>query len=387
MHGQVCVTGVGTSVIGRDTGLSEGALALEACRAALNDAGLQASDIDGLSMYPFRNSPPTPFAGPSLDYVHRSLGMPTLRWAQATTGENAQLGAIVLAVNALYAGQCDHVLCFRAHRRQQRRFLPTTSDLTEVWDEDAWTMPYGVGGGAARGALWATRHMYKYGTTQAQMGSVCVNARAYAAHNPAAYWRTEISLDEYLDSRWVAAPLKLLDCDYPVDGATALIFSRRDVASTTRKAVYVESVGTGPGHSLSWSSWAEKSQMASRQAAATMWGRTKLQPSDVDVAQLYDGFSIFTLSWLEDLGFVPEGQGGRYFEDGGGRLDSRLPVNTDGGQLGMGRLHGFGKVAEAVRQLRSEAVTQVPGAEVAVASAGGGPSCACVLLTAAPVTS
>jgi acetyl-CoA acetyltransferase len=290
------------------------------------------------------------------------------------------LGAFLAATLAIHAGLCDHALVYRAHKRQTRRYLPHTTDVSLSYDEDAFTIPYGAGGGSARGGLWAARHMHVYGTTQEDFGRVCVNARAHAVTNERAVWRQAITLDEYLDSRWICSPLKLLDCDYPIDGATALILSRADLAGQTRKPVAVESIGAGPGPGLSWSGWVEKSEMASKYAGQSMWARTSLVPSDVDVAELYDGFSYFTLCWLEDLGFVEKGKAGRFFEDGGGALGSRLPVNTDGGQLGMGRLHGFGKVAEAVSQLRGEAVNQVENAEVAVATAGGGPGCVSILL-------
>ncbi|HVW41421.1 MAG TPA: thiolase family protein [Amycolatopsis sp.] len=385
MRGEVCVTGIGISRLGKDTGLTEGQLAVEAARRALADAHLQATDVDGLAMFPYRGSPPSAFSGPDLSHVQRALGINSLRWAQSTTVENGQLGAVVAAVTALLAGLCDHALVYRAHKRQTRRYLPHTTDVSLAYDEDAFTIPYGAGGGSARGALWAARHMHVYGTTQEDFGRVCVNARAHAATNERAVWREPITLDQYLDSRWICTPLKVLDCDYPIDGATALIFSRAGVAGGTRKPVLVDSVGAGPGPSLSWSGWVEKSEMASRYAAESMWSHTSLTPADVDVAELYDGFSYFTLCWLEDLGLVAKGQAGQFFRAGGGPLGSKLPVNTDGGQLGMGRLHGFGKVAEAVAQLRGEAVNQVDGAEVAVATAGGGPGCVSLLLRAGQV--
>ncbi|MBO0728453.1 MAG: thiolase family protein, partial [Acidimicrobiaceae bacterium] len=378
------VTGVGFSALGRDTGLSEGRLAVDACRAALADAGLEAGDIDGLAMFPYRSTPPSAFSGPGLSLVQRSLGIQHLRWWQSTTADNGQLGVALNIVDALSAGRCRHVLCYRAHLRQQRRYLGGGHDPSQAYDEDEHTIPFGGGSGAARGALWAARYMATYGVTQEQLGSVNVNGRAYAVGNPLAVWRTATSIEEYLDSRWICPPLKVLDCDYPIDGATAIVFSRTDAARDTRKPVYVESGGTGPGPSTGWLPWSDKSEMAARYAGEAMWEHTHLGPSDVDVAEVYDGFSFFTLMWLEGLSLVEVGRAGPWMASGGGRPDSPLPVNTDGGQLGVGRLHGFGKVVQAVRQLRGEAPNQLPDPEVAVASAGGGPGCACLLLTREP---
>jgi acetyl-CoA acetyltransferase len=378
----VAITGVGYSdQIGRDTGRTEGELALQACRAAVADAGLSLGDIDGLSMFPFRHVPPNAFDGPGLPYMQRSLGLRTIRWHQAYTAENGQLGAVLGTIDALASGRCTHVVCYRAHLAQQRRYLAGGVDPTRVYDEDEHTMPYGAGSGTARGALWAARYMYRYGLTQEELGSVSVNGRAYGAKNPRAHWKTPVTIDEYLDSRWIATPLKVLDADYPIDGATAIVLSRAAAARSTRDPVWVESSGAGPGPATTWLTWPDKAEMASTYAAQRLWSATSLKPGDVDVAEVYDGFSFFTLLWLEGLGLAEAGRAGRWLLEGGGQPGGSLPVNTDGGQLGVGRLHGFGKVAQAVLQVRGNAVNQAPDVEVAVAAGGGGPGAAALLLT------
>jgi acetyl-CoA acetyltransferase len=382
MSVRVAISGVGMSEdLGRDTGRTEGELALQACRAAIRNAGLESSQIDGFSMFPYRSKPPNAFSGPDLPYVHRSLGTPLARWFQANTGENGQLGPMMNVVDALMAGRCTHALVYRAHLRQNRRYLAGGNDPTNAYDEDEYTLPYGAGSGSARGALWAARYMHRTGISQRELGSVSVNARAHAARNPKAYWQTPVSIEEYLDSRWISTPLKVLDCDYPIDGACAVVFSRSDALPAGGHPVWVESVGSGPGAATTWLTWPEKAEMGSRYAAEALWSRTKLRPSDVDVAEMYDGFSFFTLCWLEELGLHPAGKAGGWLLEGGGQPGGSIGVNTDGGQLGMGRLHGFGKVVQAVRQLRGEAVNQVPNAEVAVACAGGGPLAVALLLT------
>jgi acetyl-CoA acetyltransferase len=361
--------------------MTEGALAVQACRRAIADSGLDPTEIDGISMFPYRATPPNPFSGPDIPFVQRALGLQRLRWWMSTTGDHGQLGAVIATVDALEAGRAKHVVCYRAHRRQQRRYLAGGDDPTRVFDEDEHTMPYGGGGGAARGALWAARYMAVHKISQEELAQVNLNARFYAATNPVAYWRTPTTLEEYLDSRWICPPLKILDCDYPIDGATAIVLSRTDSADGCRSQVYVESTGCGPGPGGTWLTWGEKSELAAGAAAAEMWSRTRLTPSDVDVAEMYDGFSFFTLQWLEALGLAPPGKAGAWMADGAGRPESEIGISTDGGQLGVGRLHGFGKLAQAARQLRGDAPNQRPDASVAVASASGGPNCACVLLT------
>jgi acetyl-CoA acetyltransferase len=182
----------------------------------------------------------------------------------------------------------------------------------------------------------------------------------------------------------ISTPLCLYDCDVPVDGATAVIVSRREPATDLRRPVHLEAVGCGLRGPFAWDQGDDLTTMANRDAAAMLWRRTPLRPADVDVAQLYDGFSFLALSWLEALGFCSPGEGGPFVE-GGTRIarDGQLPLNTGGGQLSGGRLHGFGHLHEAVIQLRGEAgerqVEDVP--EVAVVAAGGGPLAGCLLLT------
>jgi acetyl-CoA acetyltransferase len=183
----------------------------------------------------------------------------------------------------------------------------------------------------------------------------------------------------------ISTPLCLYDCDVPVDGSTALIVSRRELADDLRRPpVNVEAVGTALSGRPSWDQFDDLTSMAARDAASMMWSRTDLGPADVDVAELYDGFSFLALVWLEALGFCPKGEGGPFVE-GGTRiaLEGPLPLNTQGGQLSGGRLHGFGFLHEACVQLWGEGggrqVADDP--QVAVASAGGGPLASSMLLT------
>jgi acetyl-CoA acetyltransferase len=237
-------------------------------------------------------------------------------------------------------------------------------------------------------AMHCRRHMHLYGTTREQLGALARNSRRNAGLNPLAAYRAPLSMDEYLASRVVSSPFGLLDCDVPVDGSIAVVVSTdayaRDCPS---RPIRVEAIGGAAG-ATGWVDRPDYPKMASVEAAAQMWSRTDLRPADVDVAELYDGFSFIALCWLEALGFCGRGEGGPFVE-GGTRiaLDGELPLNTHGGQLSAGRLHGYGFLHEACTQLWGEAgERQVAGRagtgpEVAVAAAGGGPLGASLLLT------
>jgi acetyl-CoA acetyltransferase len=203
--------------------------------------------------------------------------------------------------------------------------------------------------------------------------------------NPRAVFRDELTMDDYLAARWISTPLCLFDCDVPLDGSTAVIVSSADYApDAPQPPVQVHAIGSAWGSRPRWDEFADVTDLACAQVASHMWSRTDLEPHDVDVALLYDGFSILTLQWIEALGFCGRGEGGAYIE-GGRRIarDGELPLNTHGGQLSEGRLHGFGFIHEAVVQLRGDGgERQVAGGpEVAVVSNSGGPSAGCALLT------
>ena len=231
-------------------------------------------------------------------------------------------------------------------------------------------------------ALHARRHMHLYGTTKEQFGWLAINARANAALNPRAAFQYPITMDDYLAARVISEPFGLLDCDVPVDGSVAFVVSSADTAGDCDHAVRVEACGGSPGLG-GWDQRPDYPKMAASDAAAEMWSRTDLAPADVDFAELYDGFTFITLAWLEALGFCADGESGPFVE-GASRIarNGRLPLNTYGGQLSAGRLHGNWVLHEACLQLRGEAgERQVPRHEVAVVSNGGGPIAGCMLLT------
>jgi acetyl-CoA acetyltransferase len=228
------------------------------------------------------------------------------------------------------------------------------------------------------------RHMHLYGTKKEQLGWLAINSRRNAALNPLAVYKTPLTMDDYLGVRMVSTPFGLYDCDVPIDGSIAVVVSPASYApDAPNPTVKVESIGGTPGLG-GWTQRPDYPKMASMDAAAEMWSRTELKASDLDIAELYDGFTFLTFAWLEALGVCGDGESGPFVE-GGSRiaLNGQLPLNTYGGQLSAGRMHGYWVLHEACVQLRGEAgdrqVQSNP--EVAVVSNGGGPIAGCMLLT------
>ncbi len=389
------ISGIGQSQIGRRLGVHELALTIAACTEAVADAGLTLDDIDGLSTYPGGGSGTANggFGGPGPNEVHDALGL-RLNWYTGAGEGPAQLTAVVNAIMAVATGLCRHVLVYRtvtestAQGTGGRRGIGARSEAG-VTGAFQYLIPFGAMSAANWIALMANRHFHEYGTTREQLGQIAVVERANAALNPKAIYQAPITLDDYLAARMITSPLCLLDCDIPCDGSTALVVSHADYAvDCPRPAVHVNAIGTALTGRPSWDQFDDMTTFPARDAARHLWTRTDLKPTDVDVAELYDGFSILAMAWIEALGFCGRGEAGGFLEGGAniGR-DGVLPLNTNGGQLSGGRLHGFGFVHEAVVQLRGDGdARQVvrPGGrqpEVAAVANGGGPTVGTMLLT------
>jgi acetyl-CoA acetyltransferase len=390
---RACITGVGQSDIGRRLYRDPLELTLDGCLAAIADAGLTTADIDGLSTYPGPMAQPAGFSGAGAYDVMDALRL-NCGWYGSGLETSGQLGSVVNACLAVASGLANHVLCFRS-----------VYEGSAQGDKGrAGVMPGGGGGGGsfkASGfmswnlvfsapsastwiAMFAQRHFHKYGTTREQLAWIPLNARKNAELNPNAIYREPMSFDDYMNARMISTPFCLYDCDVPCDGATAVIVSRRDRArDMPHPPLRVEAVGTRIAGRPSWDQFDDLSAMPNRDAGKQLWSRTDLKPSDVQMAQLYDGFSWLTMSWLEALGLCGVGEGGPFVE-GGTRIarDGQLPLNTAGGQLSAGRLHGYGFLHEGATQMWGEAgdrqIATPP--EVGVIAAGGGNTCGCLLL-------
>jgi acetyl-CoA acetyltransferase len=374
------ISGIGQSAVGRRLGRSDLDLTVEAALDAIAGAG-------------------TPgFGGPPSPEVQDALGL-SLNWHDGGGEGPGQMRAVMAAALAVAAGLARHVLVYRtvtegtAQGTGGRQGIGGSGGggggVPRFGSFMQWSLPFGAVSAANWIAMVGQRRVHEFGLTREQLGQIAVNGRRNAALNPKAIYSDPLSLDDYLAARIITTPLCLFDCDAPCDGSTAVIVSHRDVADDLdHPAVQINALGTALRGRPSWDQFDDMTSMAARDAAASMWERTDLKPGDVDTAQLYDGFSVLTIVWLEALGFCGRGESGPFIEGGGAiARDGLLPLNTAGGQLSGGRLHGFGLIHEACVQLRGEGgERQVvrPGGrvpEVAAVANGGGPIAGTMLLT------
>jgi len=281
------------------------------------------------------------------------------------------------------AGLARHVLCFRTvyeagAMARPEEYPPLRRDRVDGASQ--WTAPFNAISAANWVAQYAMRHVKRYGLTREQLAQVALTDRANALRNPRALVREPLTMEQYLSARMISTPLCLYDCDRFTDASTVLIVSAGVALDEVRCTPVRIAAMAG---SVDRHSWDQAEWMASYATGADLWKRTDYKPADVDTVQLYDGFSFLALTWLEALGFCGVGEGGRYIE-GGQRiaLDGELPLNTFGGQIGAGRLHGFGFAHESVVQLRGKGgERQIKGdPRVAIATSGGGPLATALLL-------
>ena len=387
------ISGVGQSQIGRRIYRDPLDLTIEGTFAALENAGLTVADIDGISTYPGALNTPPGFSGVGVTELQEALHL-ELNWFSGGMESPGQFGSVINAIAAVATGLCRHVVCFRtvweasAQGDQGRASVTMGAGGGGSYRADGfmqWTLPFGAPSAANWIGMMAQRHFHEFGTTREQLAQIALNARRNAQVNPKAIYRDPMTMDDYMDVRMVSEPLCLYDCDVPADGSTVVIVSAAETAGDLRRPpVKIEAVGSALHGRNSWDQFDDLTTMAARDAAAMMWERSDLAPADVDLLEAYDGFSFITLCWLEALGFCGRGEGGAFIE-GGQRIarDGELPLNTQGGQLSAGRLHGYGFLHEACTQLWGEAGERQVGGdpEVAVAAAGGGPLAASLVLT------
>jgi acetyl-CoA acetyltransferase len=392
---EAIISGIGISDIGRRTGNTGISLTLAAAREAIADAGIEPGDVDGIAT--MGDTPPAEVA--------HALGIEPVDCSGAFPS-GGLLAPVMGAMVAAGGRHVRHVLVYRTVQMMGGSILPAGGakqapeaplpPLPDLAMPPASVSPPDLMGDMApllaahaySAANWLAmhcrRHMDLYGTTKEQLGWLAVNSRKNAVANPLAVYRDPITLEDYFASRPVSTPFSLLDCDVPVDGSIAVVISHADHArNLAHRPVLVASIG-GNEHSTGWYQRPDFPKMASIDAAAQLWSRTDLTPADIDLAELYDGFTFLTLAWLEALGICGDGESGPFVE-GGTRiaLDGELPLNTYGGQLSAGRMHGYWVLHEACLQLRGQADGRQVGGEpeVAVVSAGGGPIAGCMLLT------
>lgn len=376
-HGRkVAIVGVGYSKVGRNTGLTVLQNAFRASMDAINDAGLKPSEIDGIAQYGFS------FESVTCWEVADVLGIKELAWYNDINGWGpAGITGMIDACAAVASGSSDVCLAYRSVSltggHSAGRKPPT-----HIPNDNQFTVPYGFISATQWVAMYMRRHMAIYGTKEEHFGASAVAQREYASLNPRALMRQKITMQDYLAARYITEPMRLLDCDLPVDGAGAVIVTTAERAKHLKqRPVYVDAWSFGAGHPYDWFQWPDLTTNGSIVAAKHLWKRSQFKPSDVDTAQLYDGFTMLTINWLEALGLCPMGEGGPFIADGNTKLGGKLPTNTNGGMLNIGRVHGISHVIEAVEQLRGACgPRQTPSARVAVATNGGGPMAGAAVL-------
>ena len=372
---QVAIVGYAQSPIVRHAAVPLGALALDTALAAIADAGLTKDDIDGFTTGSLL---PTSGSHASVDGV----SIVTANWLAEQLGINPRFcagfqgfgqipGSVTMAVNALATGAADYVVLHRAlHNPPKGRYHG--NPMTHAPGAMQWTAPQGYFGPLTMIALPYNEYLQRYHASRDAMAAVLVEARANGSRIPWSYWHERpITAQDYLDARVIADPIGVLDCDIPVDGVAAFILTRADRArDLPNRPVYVAGYAMGsprrPRLPVHWP--LDDIMEAGFEVARRLEEASGLSLREVDVPQLYDGFSPFVYFWLEALGICPVGEAHRFVQDGGIRTDGGVPILSGGGALGNGRMHGVPQMLECYLQLAQRAgERQLPSASIGLA--------------------
>jgi acetyl-CoA acetyltransferase len=362
MRGHTVVAGIGNTAFGKLPGRSTLSLNVEAIRKALADAGIEKGMVDGL----FVKFPTSRFEMMYGQKLAESLGIvPRIGgvWDQGGASNISMMGYAAMAIEA---GQCETAIVCLADNPASG----TRQAYEKAWGDDSI---FGWFGTPASYAMIARRHMGEYGTTSDQLGAIAVACRKHGASNPNAQLRKPLTLEQYRESRLIVSPLRRDDCCLVSDGAAAVVLMSAKRANALGVAKPVPILGFGQGQT-SWEV-AQRQDLTSTAAevsAHTAFAMAGLLPKDIDVAQIYDCFTIAALMTLEAYGFCPKGGGGRFVQDGRIELGGELPINTAGGLLSETGMPGLQLVLEGVRQMRGDAINQVKGARNCVVSNQGG---------------
>jgi acetyl-CoA acetyltransferase len=370
----VAIAGYAISPVVRHSGRPLGAIAIETALSAISDAGLKKEDIDG-----FTTGALLPSSGGHATVDGVSIVTPQWlaeyldirpRWASGFLGYGQLVGSVMLAVNAIASGDADYVLVHRALANPPGRY--NENPMTGAAGPAQWTAPHGMWGPPAQIALPYNEYMQRYGATREEMATVVVELRKNGSRIPWSYWHgNPISVDDYMAARIIAEPICILDCDIPVDAVAAFVLTSGDRArDLPNRPVYVGGFGMGSPTALtSATTWTLDDIMeGGRFAANNLWESSGLSHEDIDLPQLYDGFSPYIYFWLEVLGFCPIGEAHRFVQEGRISTEGGLPIASGGGALGNGRLHGVPQMLECYLQLsRRAADRQLEGMEVGIA--------------------
>ncbi len=381
---KTAIVGIGATEFSKDSGRSELSLAVEAVKAALDDAGLAPKDVDGYSSFTMDNNPAVE--------VNRFLGGGDLSFFSSIHyGGGAACATLQQAAMAVATGVAETVVCYRAmNERSQLRFgtglqarpAPPNTENSLA----GWYSPYGLLTPAAWVAMNARRYMHEYGATSEDFGRVSVADRKHAATNPAAwFYQRPITLEDHQNSRWIIEPLRLLDCCQESDGAVAVVVTSLERARDLRqKPAVIAAAAQGATHEQQMMTGYYRDDITGLPemglVAAQLYETAGVGPEDIQTAVIYDHFTPFVLVQLEEFGFCGRGEAKDFVRDGNIELGGRLPVNTHGGQLGEAYIHGMNGIAEGVRQVRGTSVNPVPDVEnVLVTAATAVPTSALIL--------
>ena len=376
LGGRASIVGIGATEFSKESGRSEMSLASEAVAAAIADAGLTPSDVDGMVTYSSDNNPEVEIA--------RHVGIGSLRhFSRVHYGGGAACGTVALAAMAVATGVADVVVCYRAfNERSGRRFGAGIQDIPNAATAEraqfSWTTPFGQLTPASWVAMVARRYMHLYGATSQDFGRVAVAGRRHAATNPAAWFYNQpITLEEHQASRWIVDPLHLLDCCQESDGGQALVITSAERARdlpNTPALIVATAQGAGEEQWTMTSFFRDDiAQLPEMKVVADeLWTSSGLTPADIQTAILYDHFTPYVLMQLEEFGFCGRGEAKDFIKDGALEMGGKLPINTHGGQLGEAYIHGMNGIAEAVRQVRGTSVNQVDSVENVLVTAGTG---------------
>jgi acetyl-CoA acetyltransferase len=369
---EVAVAGIGHTEFSKNSGRSELRLALEAIVRALDDAGLSPHEVDGYVTFEQDSNAPALIAA--------NLGVDNLAfWSLTNPGGGGACATVAHATMAIASGQAEVVVCLRALNERSGRRFGQSATGARIPGARGHYFPYGLVTPAQWIAIKARRHMHDYGTKSEHFGLISVADRKHAQRNPnAQFYGRPITLEDHQNSRMITDPLHLLDCCLETDGACGLVLTTLERARDLKQPpvkVLAAAQGTGPGATLevmtNYAGSRLNSTPETRAVGEALFRRAGVTVKDIDVAQLYDHFTPLVLMGLEALGFCGPGEGGPWLE--GGRIEwpnGELPLNTSGGQLAEGYIHGTNQILEAVRQIRGTSTCQVEGAELSLSTAG-----------------
>jgi acetyl-CoA acetyltransferase len=362
MLGRYVIAGIGHTEFGRLPGRGTVSLNVEACRNALEDAGIEKSAVDAL----FVKVPTSRYTSMYGQVLAEAMRMQPKVGGVWDQGGATNISMISFACMAIDNGQCDVALVALADDPK----TGTRQAYEKAWGDDA---AYGWFSVAAGYAMTMRRHMAEFGTKPEQFGEIAVAVRNHGAKNPHAHLKLPLTLDQYMKSPYVVEPLRRDDICLVSDGAAAVVVMSEKRARELKVKAPVPILGFGQGQT-SWDVYLRPTltTTAAKVSAETAFRMAGLEPKDMDVAQIYDCYTIAVMMTLEDYGFCKKGEGGRFVEGGRVALGGELPINTSGGLLSETGMPGLQLIMEGVRQMRGTSVNQVKGAKKCVVSNQGG---------------